>query len=110
VQAIDSGTNNCRGIHLMLHQGDSRGFLAAKNVVDPEGGSEVLSWLDAAERGDGPPYHPLAVFVRIAFRHAFRHLLLASSYEQAIQAGNSLDYKVWAALFVARDTTQRSVA
>ena len=72
--------------HLMLHQGDFRGsFLAAKSVVDPEDGSEVLSWLDAAERGDGPAYHPVAGFVKIAFTHAFRHLLLGSSYEQAIQ-------------------------
>jgi ADP-ribosyl-[dinitrogen reductase] hydrolase len=72
--------------HLMLQQGDFRGsFLAAMSVVDAEGGEEVLGWLEAAERGDGPPYYPLAGFVKIAFIHAFRHLLLASSYEQAIQ-------------------------
>lgn len=71
--------------HLVLHPGDGPGsFLAARRVVSRDGGQEVLDWMDAAERDAGPAYWPEAGFVKIAFTHAFRHLLLGSSYEEAI--------------------------
>lgn len=46
--------------------------------------AEVSSWLyDAADNLD-VPYYPQIGFVKIAFTHAFRHLLLGSDYETAI--------------------------
>lgn len=72
--------------HLVLHPGDADGaFHAAKSAVEEEVSGEVRSWLQEAERNEGPPYHPLSGFVRIAFTHAFRHLILCSSYPAAIK-------------------------
>ena len=46
--------------------------------------AEVSSWLyDAADNVD-VPYFPKIGFVKIAFTHAFRHLLLGSDYKTAI--------------------------
>ena len=46
--------------------------------------AEVSSWLyDAADRID-VPYFPQIGFIKIAFTHAFRHLLSGSDYEGAI--------------------------
>ena len=59
----------------------------ANLVKDPEqykSWAEVSSWLyDAADNVD-VAYFPQAGFVKIAFTHAFRHLLLGSDYESAI--------------------------
>ncbi len=45
---------------------------------------EVLSWLSDAENNVNIEYSPQDGFVKIAFTHAFRHLLLGSDYEEAI--------------------------
>jgi ADP-ribosyl-[dinitrogen reductase] hydrolase len=46
---------------------------------------EVRRWLQNAKDNVDEPYHPQAGFVKIAFIHAFRHLLLGTTYQQAIQ-------------------------
>jgi ADP-ribosylglycohydrolase len=45
---------------------------------------EVSSWLNDAEHDRDILYAPKIGFVKIAFTHAFRHLLLGSNYESAI--------------------------
>ncbi len=46
--------------------------------------AEVTSWLDDAADNVNVPYLPQIGFIKIAFTHAFRHLLLGSNYETAI--------------------------
>ena len=46
--------------------------------------AEVSSWLIDAEENTTVPYFPQIGFIKIAFTHAFRHLLLGSSYEDAL--------------------------
>jgi ADP-ribosyl-[dinitrogen reductase] hydrolase len=46
--------------------------------------AEVLSWLRDAENHVTINYEPQMGFIKIAFTHAFRHLLLNSDYEAAI--------------------------
>ena len=46
--------------------------------------AEVNSWLDDSEQNINVPYFPQAGFVKIAFTHAWRHLLLGSDYQSAI--------------------------
>jgi ADP-ribosyl-[dinitrogen reductase] hydrolase len=46
--------------------------------------AEVSSWLYDATDNVNIPYYPQIGFVKIAFTHAFRHLLLGSDYESAI--------------------------
>ena len=70
---------------------NARGWLnsQANLTKDPEqykSWAEVGSWLyDAVDNAD-IPYFPQAGFIKIAFTHAFRHLLLGSDYESAIAA------------------------
>lgn len=62
---------------------------AARKVVESgadEGSREVLTWLDDAESGRLPSFHPQAGFVRIAFTHALRHLALETPYVEALRA------------------------
>jgi ADP-ribosylglycohydrolase len=71
--------------HLVLNAGDSDGALkAASAVLADESAEEVRGWLREAESGAGPPYHPNDGFVRIAFTHAFRHLMLETPFEEAL--------------------------
>ena len=49
-----------------------------------QGQQEVLSWLQDAENNVDIGYHPHIGFIKIAFTHAFRHLLLGSDYVEAI--------------------------
>lgn len=49
------------------------------------GNAEVQEWMGAARQNVNEPYHPQAGFVKIAFIHAFRHLLLGTPYEEAIR-------------------------
>jgi ADP-ribosylglycohydrolase len=71
--------------HLVLNAGDRLGALrAASAVLDHESVEEVRSWLREAESKAGPPYHPNDGFVRIAFTHAFRHLMLETPFEEAL--------------------------
>lgn len=46
--------------------------------------AEVSSWLFDAVDNVNVPYYPQIGFIKIAFTHAFRHLLLGSDYENAI--------------------------
>ena len=46
--------------------------------------AEVSSWLYDAADNVNVPYYPQIGFVKIAFTHGFRHLLLGSNYEDAI--------------------------
>jgi ADP-ribosyl-[dinitrogen reductase] hydrolase len=72
--------------HLVLNAGDSGGaFRAAGAALDDESAEEVRRWLRDAESGAGPPYHPNPGFVRIAFTHAFRHLMLETPYVEALR-------------------------
>lgn len=78
--------------HLILFPGDAHGaYEAALNALREdthasEGSAEVQTWLTDAEAGRLPPCHPQAGFVRIAFTHAFFHLLQESSFENALRA------------------------
>ncbi|NER24661.1 MAG: ADP-ribosylglycohydrolase family protein [Symploca sp. SIO1C2] len=49
------------------------------------GQAEVLGWLQDAENNVDIAYSPQIGFVKIAFTHAFRHLLLGSDYVAAIR-------------------------
>jgi ADP-ribosylglycohydrolase len=70
--------------HLMLNPGQKdQAFDAAWDVVNSQtdaGASEVLCWLKDAREAKLPAFHPMVGFVRIAFTHAFFHLLQGSSY------------------------------
>jgi ADP-ribosylglycohydrolase len=58
--------------HLTLNADDHRGaFEAARSILPAGEGDEVRRWLDDAEAGQLPPFHPQAGFVKIAFTHAF---------------------------------------
>lgn len=73
--------------HLLLNPGDGSGALEqAKEVLgtEDEESEEVLSWLMDAENGELPAAYPSAGFVRIAFCHAFHHMLRGHSYFQAV--------------------------
>jgi ADP-ribosylglycohydrolase len=72
--------------HLVLNAGDGDGALrAASAALDDEGADEVRGWLREAESGSGPPHHPNEGFVRIAFTHAFRHLMLETPFVEALR-------------------------
>ncbi len=73
--------------HLLLNPGDGSGALEqAKAALGPTGheSEEVLSWLEDAENGELPSAYPSAGFVRIAFCHAFHHMLRGHTYVQAV--------------------------
>jgi ADP-ribosylglycohydrolase len=72
--------------YLVLNPGDNRGAArAAAAALDDASADEVRSWLAEAEAGSGPPYHPMAGFVRIAFTPAFRHLKAGARYVAALR-------------------------
>lgn len=75
--------------HLLLDAGDVEGALSqARRALDAgadEGADEVRSWLEEAEQGVLPACHPLAGFVRIAFTHAFHHLLRETTFVNALR-------------------------
>jgi len=50
-----------------------------------QGQAEVLGWLQDAENNVDIAYSPQVGFVKIAFTHAFRHLLLGSDYVEAVR-------------------------
>ena len=63
-------------------------FLQAQGALDggtDEGADEVRLWLDDAERGVLPACQPMAGFVRIAFTHAFYHLLRETTFVLALR-------------------------
>lgn len=72
--------------HLMLNPDDNRGaFDAAKSILPVGEGDEVRSWLENAEAGRLPAFHPHAGFVAIGFTHAFHHLLKRTPHVQALR-------------------------
>lgn len=75
--------------HLLLNAGDAEGaFSQACRALDEgtdAGADEVRSWLEDAEQGVLPACHPLAGFVRIAFTHAFHHLLRETTFVNALR-------------------------
>lgn len=75
--------------HLLINPGDAPGaFGQAKGVLESPGdrtSDEVLIWLHEAEKGLLPAAYPSAGFVRIAFCHAFHHLLHETPYTQALR-------------------------
>jgi ADP-ribosyl-[dinitrogen reductase] hydrolase len=75
--------------HLLLNPGDSTGaFVQAKELlvrVAGTGFEEAVSWLEDAQSGRLPPAHPSAGFVRIAFTHAFHHMLRETSFTEALR-------------------------
>jgi len=66
-------------------QNRSAAFQVAASWAESNANDEVREWLDDAEHNRQTPYHPLVGFIRIGFTHAFRHLLLGSSYSEAIE-------------------------
>jgi len=64
--------------------GREEAFLRAKQWAEANAVQEVCEWLNDAEENVDVPYGPQIGFVKIAFTHAFRHLLLGSSYVEAI--------------------------
>lgn len=76
--------------HLLLNPEDRIGaFAQAKLTLTSapvEEAEEVLSWLGDAESGQLPAGYPNAGFVRIAFSHAFHHMLRGTSFVDALHA------------------------
>lgn len=71
---------------------DVEGYVGAFNaavevvsVSSDEGAEEVRSWLEDARQGNLPDCHPMAGFVRIAFTHAFFHLLQQTPFIDAMR-------------------------
>lgn len=57
---------------------------SAKYDYEYSSWKEVSSWLNDAENNVNIAYSPQIGFIKIAFTHAFRHLLLGSDYQDAI--------------------------
>lgn len=82
----------CALRHLTLFPGDAPGaFQAALRALTQDADSnasatEVKAWLEDAQAGRLPNCHPMAGFVRIAFTHAFFHLVKESSFETALRS------------------------
>jgi len=79
---------------LLRQPGDRQAaFKSAKSWLESQaqatrtsqGKEEVLSWLQDAENNIDISYYPHVGFVKIAFTHAFRHLLLGSDYIEAVR-------------------------
>lgn len=72
--------------HLLSHPGEREAaFVQTKEWADAHAVGEVCEWLDDAERNVNVPYHPQIGFIKIAFTHAFRHLLLGTEYVEALR-------------------------
>jgi ADP-ribosyl-[dinitrogen reductase] hydrolase len=69
--------------HLIVAPGDVRGAIMIAEASNPF--EESRRWLAEAKDGVCVPYSPQDGFVRIAFTHAFRHLMLGTSYVDAIR-------------------------
>ncbi len=66
--------------------GDVAGAIAlAKGALASPPFEEPRSWLEEALAGIAVPFTPQDGFVRIAFAHAFRHLAVGTSYEDALR-------------------------
>ena len=72
--------------HLVNEPGDVGGALAhAESALASEQFAEPRTWLEEAKAGVVVPFTPQDGFVRIAFTHAFRQLVLGSAYDEALR-------------------------
>src|SRR5262249_54394296 len=72
--------------HLLNNPGERQvAFETAKEWAESNAVAEVCEWLSDAEAQVDVPYHPQIGFIKIAFTHAFRHLLLGSNYVEAMR-------------------------
>jgi ADP-ribosyl-[dinitrogen reductase] hydrolase len=73
--------------HLVDHFGDREGaFAHAQGWAEESAVDEVRDWLREAKERVDVPFQPRDGFARIAFTHAFKHLLAGSSYVETISA------------------------
>jgi len=73
--------------HLVSEPGDVEGAIAhARAALQSDHFTEPRLWLEEAIDGVAVPFTPQDGFVRIAFTHAFRHLVLGTRYEDALRA------------------------
>jgi ADP-ribosylglycohydrolase len=71
---------------LIENLGDNvKAFKQAVNWANQHACQEVRRWLQQAKENVDVPYHPQAGFIKIAFVHAFRHLLLDTPFQEALQ-------------------------
>jgi ADP-ribosylglycohydrolase len=67
--------------HLMINPSDNKGaFVKAVEWAEILGNSEIYAWLESARENIAVGYLPHSGFVKYAYVHAFRHLLLGTSY------------------------------
>lgn len=72
--------------HLINHPGDSPGaFQAARDYANEEGDDDIRDWFRFISSGAKMPGVPQTGWAKIAFTHAFEHLLGESGYEEAIR-------------------------
>ena len=71
---------------LVSQPGDrQRAWQSVNKWADQNANEEVQQWLAIAEDGLEVPFHPQVGFVKIAFVHAFRHLIAGNDYESALR-------------------------
>jgi ADP-ribosylglycohydrolase len=70
--------------HLVIAPGDVAGAVAEAELAAGDS-EEVATWLAEARDAVVVPYSPMDGFVRIAFSHAFRHLVLGTRYLDALR-------------------------
>ena len=63
----------------------TRAFESAKQWAQQQANAEIRAWLDDAEQQVQIPYYPQIGYVRIAFTHAFRHLVRGTDYVPALR-------------------------
>ena len=74
-------------IAALLREGPDRtgAYDTARVWAETHAGEEVRGWLATVFTDEPVPGYPLAGFVRIAFIHAFRHLLRGAGFVEAIE-------------------------
>lgn len=76
--------------HLLLHPNDTEGAFEqarwALALAPRDDSEEVHGWLEDAAIGKLPDGQPSMGFVRIAFIHAFHHMLVGTPYIDALQS------------------------
>ena len=71
--------------HLIRDPGNkSEAFGAAKHYADTEGNDDIKEWFQVVSSGHKMPGSPQMGWAKIAFTHAFRHLMWGIGYEEAI--------------------------
>ena len=71
--------------HLIREFGDRQGaYQAAKNYAMEAGNLDIRGWFTNIEQESPMPGHPKMGWAKIAFTHAFRHLIAGKSYVEAM--------------------------